>query len=570
MPPAEKKRFTRKKHDSDFPISAINFCLDFAHLISKDLDYVVFYEKPFLKLERLFLTIFQTYPQSFDYFHKTVTTWFIQKLWIKSHIIEKLGVKEDKILFLPHHLSHAASAFLPSGFKQAAILTNDGVGEWTSSVYGTGSPDRIQLVKEMNFPHSVGLLYATITAFLGFEVNEGEYKVMGMAGFGKPNYKKEIYKLFHLFDDGSIQLNLKYFDFPHSTDKMFSPLVPKILGQPRTPGSPFFTLKSGYPIYYKDQPLNKKLAKENQVYADIAASLQEITEEIILTQARHLHQETKLTRLCLAGGVGLNGVANGRIVKETPFKTLFVQPAAGDSGGAMGSALYVSRFIAKEKKSFTLTNSYLGPKFSDQEIVKALNSNHLLYKKFARKELTDFVVKKLIGGQVVGWFQDRLEWGPRALGNRSILANPRKKDMKDNINVKIKFREPFRPFAPVVIASKAHVYFDLPNVTKSQPAKFMTIVCNVRKNKQKEIPAVTHVDGTGRLQVIDRKVNPRYFDVVKRFGDKTGTYVLLNTSFNLKGEPIVNSPSDAISTFTRSGIDVLVLGNYLVEKGKIR
>ncbi len=564
---AEEERFTRIKHDSDFPERAINFCLDYAKIKKQDIDYVVFYEKPFLKLERLLLNILQTYPRSYDYFHKTVTTWFINKLWIKSHIVEKLNIKEDKILFIPHHLSHAASAFLPSGFSKAAILTNDAVGEWSTSAFGIGDGESITMLKEMCYPHSVGLLYATLTAFLGFEVNEGEFKVMGMAGFGKPNYVKEIQKIFTLFGDGSIKLNLEYFDFPNSTTRMFSDKLVSLLGKPRQPGLPFFTSETGYPSYYDQKPDNYKvLASDNQRYADLAASLQKVTEEIILTQVRYIYKETKTDNLCLAGGVALNGVANGRIVNETPIKKLFIQPAAGDSGGAMGAALFAARIIFKEKNKFTLKNCYLGPEFGNKEIITALKNHKLKFKKYQRKELLKKTVGFIEQGKVVGWFQGRLEWGPRALGNRSIIADARRPDMKDIINTKIKFREPFRPFAPVVIASKAGDYFDLPDVENSLPAKFMTIVCNIKKEKQKEIPAVTHIDKTGRLQVIDRATNPLYFDIVEKFGKETGTYVLINTSFNLKGEPIVCTPEDAISTYLRSGIDALVLGNYITEK----
>jgi carbamoyltransferase len=419
----------------------------------------------------------------------------------------------------------------------------------------------------MTFPHSLGLLYATITAYLGFEVNEGEYKVMGLAGFGKPNYVKQLKKLFSLFPDGSIQLNLKYFAYPYDTEKMFTNNLVKLLGKPRKPGLLFFTAKTAYPSYYEKKPADfKKQSLENQRYADIAASLQLLTEEIILAQVRHVHQTTGLTKLCMAGGVALNGVANGRIVKETPIKELFIQPAAGDSGGAMGAALYASHYFLKEKRNYRMQNAYLGPEFSEEEAVFALKKQNLGYKKLQDTKLTEKIVNDLKLGKVVGWFQGRLEWGPRALGNRSILADPRRKDMKDIINIKIKFREPFRPFAPVVISQKASLYFDLPDIQNSQPAKFMTIVCNVKNDKKREIPAIVHVDGTGRLQTIDRNINKKYFDVVKKFGDETGVYVLLNTSFNLKGEAIVCTPEDAVSTFLRSGIDVLVLGNLVTEK----
>lgn len=567
----EEERLTRIKHDSSYPEKSINFCLAFAKIKSSDLDAVVFYEKPFVKLERLFLSVFQAYPDSFHPFSQTVS-WLVNKLWIKTKIIEHLGITGSKIHFIPHHLSHAASCFYPSGFEKAAILTNDGVGEWTTSALGVGDKTGITLFKEMRFPHSLGLLYATVTAFLGFEVNEGEYKVMGMAGYGKPEFLPEIKKLYTLYEDGSIALNLKYFEFLKSTEKMFSQELIKLLGKPRIPGSEFFTGESGYPSYYGNVSDNfKKSAKINMKYANIASSLQKATEEIILTQARYLYKVTKLNRLCMAGGVALNGVANYRIYQETPIKEIFVQPAAGDSGGAMGAALYMSRMLEKDKP-FAIKDVYFGPSYTQDEIIAVYDKFNLKYKKYSQKDLTEFIVNALLKRKVVAWFCGRMEWGPRALGNRSILADPRSKKTKDTINIKIKFREPFRPFAPVVMLGKAKDYFDIPVPGFKTAAKYMTVVTKVLKDKQKEIPAVTHVDKTGRIQVIDRKTNPKYYEIVREFGKNTGTYVLLNTSFNLKGEPIVCSPEDAVSTFLRSGIDVLVMENTVAvkeENGKI-
>lgn len=566
---AEEERFSRKKHDSDFPKLAVQFCLEEAGIKNSQLDYVVFYEKPFVKFERILLQTLAVYPHSAQFFIHSMKEWVTKKLYIKQHIAEKLDIPSEKIQFSDHHISHAASAYYPSPFTEAAVLTLDGVGEWSVGSIGIGKDNDLQLVKELRFPHSLGLLYSTFTAFLGFEVNEGEYKVMGMAPYGKPIYEDKIKKIVSVKDDGSFQLDLSYFTFHSSPHKSFNNKFEDLFGKPRNPKKLFFTERTGYPKFWGEKPEDyKHLMNENQKYADIAASIQKVTEDIIVKICQYSAKETGMKNLCLAGGVALNGLANQRIVKETPFKNIFIQPAAGDSGGALGAALYLYHHILGNKKRVPMTHVYFGKQYTLQEIKQELKNKNIPYHEYKNdKLLFDEITKKLMEKQVIGWFQSRFEWGPRALGNRSILADPRHADMKDIVNSKIKFREPYRPFAPVVLEEHAKEYFEIDNV-KTGPAKFMNIVVPVKKEMAKKIPAVTH-EGTARLQAIDLKTNPRYYSVIKTFYEKTGVPVLLNTSFNLRGEPIVNTPADAISTFLRSGIDVLVLETFVVYKNEI-
>jgi carbamoyltransferase len=565
---AEEERFTRKKHDYNFPEQAIQFCLARGGIRAQDLNFIAFFEKPFVKFERLLFSILQTFPRSRRVFQESMMSWLTEKLWVKNLIREKLGVSEEKILFSEHHLSHAASTFFCSPFDEAAILTVDGVGEWATATYGVGKGTEITILKEIKFPHSLGLLYSAFTAFLGFEVNEGEYKVMGMAPFGKPNYLDKVYKLIHVEGDGSFQLAMDYFTFHHSTDRTFSPKFVDLFGPPRDPQAHFFTLESGYPAYYGAKPWNyAELARENAYYADVAASIQVATEETLLKMANHVYKETGLTKLCMAGGVALNSVANGRILRETPFEELYVQPSAGDGGGAMGAALWAHHTVLGHPRKFVLDHAYWGQEYSRDVIEAFLRRNNIAYQRFDDEEkLIHQVVESLETGHVVGWFQGRFEWGPRALGNRSILADPRRGDMKDIVNTKIKFREPFRPFAPSVLVEKAAEYFDLPEPARHYPARYMLYVMDVRDNKRDLLPAVTHVDGTARLQTVSSDVAPLYYRLIDHVGQATGVPVVLNTSFNLKGEPIVNTPAEAYSTFTRSGIDMLVLGNHVIEK----
>jgi len=495
-------------------------------------------------------------------------SWMVDKLWVATTLQSELGIKKDKILFSEHHLSHAASAYLCSPFDEAAILTVDGVGEWVTATYGVGRGNDIRLLKQIEFPHSLGLLYSAFTAFLGFEVNEGEYKVMGMAPYGKPRYVDKVWKLVRQNADGSFALNMDYFCFHHSTDRTYNRKFTGLFGDPRPPKMLFFTQETGFPKYFGTPPGNyAEVSRLNQHYADVAASIQAVTEELLLHMANHLHKETGLTRLCIAGGVGLNSVANSRILRETPFEELYIQPAAGDGGGALGAALWVYNSLLGKPRQFVMNHAYWGHSYGEGEIVAFLRDNNIAYRRFENEdELLDQVVHRLVQGKVVGWSQGRFEWGPRALGNRSILADPRNPEMKDIVNAKIKFREPYRPFAPSVLAEDAEKYFELPDAAKHYPARYMLYVVPVKISQQSTLPAITHVDGTGRLQTVFRDESQRYYNLIQRFGQATGVPVLLNTSFNLKGEPIVNTPENAFHTFSKSEMDALVLDNFMVEK----
>lgn len=565
---AEEERFTRKKHDYDFPQHAIDFCLRAGGIVGPDLDYVAFFEKPFVKFERLLLSCMQTFPRSRRVFQEAMVSWLGDKVWIKQLIQTRLGVPASKILFSEHHLSHAASAFFASPFDEAAILTVDGVGEWASATIGVGRGEEIRLLDELRFPHSLGLLYSAFTAFLGFEVNEGEYKVMGMAPFGAPRYVDEVRKLIRVGEDGSFELNMDYFSFHYSPDQTFSRKFVELFGPPRDPKAPFFTPASGYFSYLGDRPANyDEEARRNQHYADVAASIQDVLEDVLLKMARAAHRASGLRRLCMAGGVALNSVANGRILRETPFEEIYVQPAAGDSGGALGAALYAHHMVLGQPRKFVMEHAYWGEEHGADAIEAFLRTEGIRRERFADEDrLIDRVVDRLQAGKVIGWFQGRFEWGPRALGHRSILADPRRPEMKDLVNVKIKFREPFRPFAPSVLVERAEEYFALPDAARHYPARFMLYVVDVREPKRSVIPAVTHVDGTARLQTVREEEAPRYYRLIERFGKATGVPVVLNTSFNLKGEPIVNTPAEAVRTFSQSGMDVLVLGDCVVEK----
>ena len=552
---AEEERFTRKKHDFEFPANAIEFCLRTGGIAARDLDYVVFFEKPFVKFERLLLTSLQEFPRSYPLFREAMITWLGDKLWIKQLIQKRLGVAPEKILFSEHHLSHAASAFFCSPFDEAAILTVDGVGEWTTASLGVGRGTEIRLTKEIRFPHSLGLLYSAFTAFLGFEVNDGEYKVMGMAPFGIPRYVDKVHKVVRTHRDGSFELDMDYFSFHYSTHRTFSRKFEALFGSPRRPRADF----SG------------ELTREDQHYADIAASIQAVTEEILLAMATTLQRETGLRRLCLASGVALNSVANGRIVRETAFDEVYIQPSAGDGGGAVGAALYAHRAVLGHPRRFVMEHAFWGEVHGPDVIERFLRRESIAYTRIDDEErLIERVVDGLQRGKVVGWSQGRFEWGPRSLGNRSILADPRRAEMRDVVNTKIKFREPFRPFAPSVVLERAEEYFVLPDAARHYPARFMLYVVGVRADKQAVIPAVTHVDGTGRLQTVSGAYGSRYYKLIETFGKATGVPVLLNTSFNLRGEPIVNTPAEAFNTFHQSGMDVLVLGDYVVEKAPAR
>ena len=568
---AEEERFSRIKHDYGFPTNAIKYCLEAGGTTGPDLDYVVFFEKPFRKLDRILATVLQTYPQSWKVFRESMISWVLDKLWVASTLESQLGIKKNKVLFSEHHLSHAASAYLCSPFDESAILTVDGVGEWVTATYGIGKGNDIRLFKQMDFPHSIGLLYSAFTAFLGFEVNEGEYKVMGMAPYGEPRYVDKVWKLVHQNADGSFSLDMDYFSFHHSTEKTYSNKFEQLFGAPRPTKLHFFTEGTGFPKYFGEPPANiHEISKLNQHYADIAASIQRVTEELILGMARNLHKETGLKQLCIAGGVGLNSVANTRIMRETPFEQVFVQPAAGDGGGALGAALWAYNTLLGKPRNFRMDHAYWGRSYGASEITTFLQSNKIPYHLIENEDqMLDQVVERLMGGKVIGWYQGRFEWGPRALGHRSIIADPRNPDMKDIVNSKIKFREPYRPFAPSVLAESAEKYFELPHATSHYPARYMLYVVPVKPEAQSTLPAITHVDGTGRLQTVFKDQSPRYYKLIERFGQATGVPVILNTSFNLRGEPIVTTPANAFNTFIKSEMDTLVLDNYLIEKSSL-
>ena len=565
---AEEERFSRVKHDFSFPSQAIEFCLELGGIRGSDLDYVAFFEKPFRKLDRILMSVLQTYPKSLGVFRESMIAWMSDKLWITTRICSELNISSDRVLFAEHHISHAASAFLCSPFEDAAILTVDGVGEWVTTTCGVGRGNSIQLRQQMEFPHSIGLLYSAFTAFLGFEVNEGEYKVMGMAPYGKPRYVDKVWKLVQQNSDGSFSLDMDYFCFHRSTERTYSDKFVQLFGDPQPPGTLFFTRESGFPTCFGMPPGNcGELCELNQHYADIAASIQKVTEELLLGIARNVQASTGLTKLCMAGGVALNSVANSRILREAGFDEIYIQPASGDGGGALGAALWAYNSLLGKPRTFVLKHAYWGRANSEDEIAAFLKNANIRFRHFENEsDLLDQVVDRLTEGKVVGWSQGRFEWGPRALGNRSILADPRNPDMKDVVNAKIKFREPYRPFAPSVLAEHAETYFDFPNAAAHFPARYMQYVVPVRNGHKGTLPATTHVDGTARLQTVFRNESPRYYDLISRFGQATGVPVILNTSFNLKGEPIVNTPSDAWNSFSNSGMDALVLEKFLVDK----
>jgi carbamoyltransferase len=560
---AQEERFSRIKQDEGFPELAISFCLRKAGIQAGDLDYVVFYEKPLVKFERILQSSLQTFPKSWRTFGEAMVNWFDEKLWIKSRIQRFLDIPPSRILFVDHHMAHAASTFFSSPFEDAAILTLDGVGEWTTTAKGMASGNSISLGMEQRFPHSIGLLYSAFTAFLGFQVNEGEYKVMGMAPYGTPRYVDDIFsRIVRRGPDGSFTLDMDWFSYHYSPESSFSRKFVDLFGQPRRPESLFVTPETDPSAKPSDQAVRDSIH-----YADIAASIQKVTEELVLGMASSLLQETGAKRLCMAGGVALNSVANGRVARELGFEEIFVQPAAGDAGGALGAALYAWHVLLGKPRKLVMETAYFGEEYSEDETAEALKASGIPFERLGSEEaVTERTVDALLGGKVLGFSQGRFEWGPRALGNRSILADPRKASMKDTINGKIKFREPFRPFAPAVPEEKAEEYFDGLDLKKeSYPARFMITVVPWREKYADLAPAVNH-GGTGRLQTVRREWNPRYYDVIKAFGQATGAEVLVNTSFNLRGEPIVSSPADALRTFLNSGIDNLVLGSYWVSK----
>jgi carbamoyltransferase len=548
---AQEERYTRKKHDDRLPKSAVEQALKFAGITINDISAVGFYEKPLLKFfDRLIPTYIKVWPRGFVSYHHAMQEWIHRKMWIPQNIKKDLGYK-GPVYFVPHHESHAASAYYVSGFADAAVVTVDGVGEWATTTIGKGAGTDLKLLKEIHFPHSLGLLYSAITYYIGFKVNSAEYKVMGLAPYGEPKYMDQMRKLIDVKDDGSFQLDMSYFNYEHGL-RMTGKKIEALFGQPtRTPESPL-----------------------DQFHKDVARSLQEITEEIMLKLAAHAKKICPSDNLCLAGGVALNCVANGKILRSGLYKNIFIQPAAGDAGGALGVALCIWHRTFKGARTAKMEHVYLGNEYSNDEIEQFLKAQNLPYKTFGDTELIETVSSLLEGTNVIGWFQGRMEFGPRSLGNRSIIADARNRDNWQKVNLKIKFRESFRPFAPTVLEDKASQWFDL-NVE----SPYMLLVADTLKDKREQIPAVTHVDGTARIQTVRRDQNPRYYDLISAFEKKTGHVkdgvhvagcpVIINTSFNVRGEPIVESPKDALNCFLSTHMDYLVLGNCVLNKKDI-
>lgn len=567
-----EERFSRKKHDNSFPEQAVEFCLQQAGITAHDLDYVVFYEKPLLKFERILQSTLNTFPKSWDVWREAVVSWLKEKLWVKTAIQNGVGVDYNRIIFCDHHMSHAASAFFASPFRSAAVLTVDGVGEWTTTTLGKATSywaedadgqNVIDLFSEQRFPHSLGLLYSTFTAWLGFRVNNGEYKVMGMSPYGKPRYVDKIHKIIQVDDStGAYHLNMDYFDYHHSIDRSYSNKFLSLFGDSRHPDADFFTMTTN-----PERSAEKAAMEQNQYYADIAASIQQVTEDTLIKICHYLHDQTGENKLVMAGGVALNTKANWRLLSETPFDEIYIQPAAGDDGGALGAALWAYHILLGKPRNWVMPHAYWGKEYSSGEIVDFLRDKGLKYEAYEDRydEMIDTIATELTQENVIGHFNGRFEWGPRALGNRSILADPRSAEMKEVVNTKIKFREPFRPFAPVILRDRAAEYFDYPQVQEHEAPRYMLMVAPIKPEKQDEIQAVCH-EGTGRLQAVERETNAQYYDIVHRFGEATGVPVVLNTSFNLRGEPIVNTPQDAFNTFVNSDIDILVLGTNIVRK----
>jgi carbamoyltransferase len=538
---AEEERFNRIKHFNGFPEQAVRYCLDEAGVSIHDVDHVGFYEKPLVKFNRILETILADWPRTYRSWLKAMPLWLGHRLRIGHEIQEKLGI-EKEILYCQHHLSHAASAFLVSPFEEAAIITADGVGEWTTTSWGVGRGCQIEIKKEIRFPHSVGLLFSAVTAYLGFRVNDAEWKVMGLAPYGEPKYMDQFREIVDIKEDGSIRLNLKYFSHTYSTTRTFSRAWEQLFGQRQRSAE----------------------AELTDFHRDVACSGQRIIEEIMVKMAMHVRRETGMDYLCLAGGVGLNSVANWRMFQGAGFKDVFIQPAAGDSGGALGTAFYIYNTVLNRPRVFRMDHALWGPSYGDQQIKAALDQGEAVYEYVeGEDELVERTARMIADGKVVGWFQGRLEFGPRALGSRSLLADPRDPRMKDIINAKIKFREAFRPFAPAVLKEHAHEYFDMP---RGMDAPFMLLVPKVREEKCSVIPAVTHRDGTGRVQTVTEETNPRYYRLIQAFGRLTGVPVVINTSFNVRGEPIVCTPRDAYHTFVHTGIDALVMGNFVITE----
>ena len=569
---AQEERFTRVKHDSNYPHNAVEFVLNFANLKLSEVDQIIFFEKPFLKFERLLETYVAFAPKGFVSFAKAMPLWIKEKLFQKNLIQNKLkihdeqyDIKKDNIYFSDHHLSHAASAFFPSPFNEAIIITADGVGEWATTTVAVGKNNKLEIKKEIHFPHSLGLLYSAFTYYTGFKVNSGEYKLMGLAPYGKPNYVNEILKIIDIKDDGTFRLDQSYFNYATGltmTNKKFNDL-------------------------FGQKPRDPKFDKLTQFHMDIASSIQKVTEEIMLKLSKSVQKEYGLKNLCLAGGVALNCVANGKILKEKIFENIWVQPAAGDAGGALGAALALWHIDQNNPRVINenddMSGSYLGPEYSEDEIKKHLQRMGAEFETLNEEEIINRTSKDLSEGNAVGWFQGRMEFGPRALGGRSILGDPRSPSMQKNLNLKVKYRESFRPFAPSILSDDLNDWFEMESVSP-----YMLMVADVRKEKcipmseedeklfgieklnvkRSSVPAITHVDYSARIQTVHKNTNPKYYKLISKFKEITGCPILVNTSFNVRGEPIVNTPEDAFNCFMGTDLDKLIIGNCYLDKKK--
>ncbi|MBI5367317.1 MAG: carbamoyltransferase [Planctomycetes bacterium] len=536
---AEEERFTRRKHDDELPENAVRWCLQEAGVTGREVDYTVFYEKPLVKFNRILESVLAQWPFTLSPWTRSVPVWLRKKLHVAAAIQDLLGISKE-IYYSTHHLSHAASTFYVSGFDEAAVLTADGVGEWTTTAWGIGRGTELTLSQELRFPHSVGLLFSALTSYLGFQVNDAEWKVMGLAPYGRPLYVDRLWQVVDLKPDGSLRLDMKYFDFLRSSRRTVNARWEALLGRPTRPPE----------------------GEIEEFHRDVARSGQAVVEEILVRMARHVQRATGLRNLCLAGGVALNCVANWRIRQECGFDNVFIQPAAGDSGGALGAALYLYHAVLRQPRRQVMDHALFGPAFSHAEIVATLHAHGAAYATADDDEdLVRRTARYIAEGKVVGWFQGRMEFGPRALGSRSLLADPRSAAMKDTINAKVKYREAFRPFAPAVLKEHAHEWFDMP---AGMDAPFMLLVPQVRPERRSQIPAVTHADGSARVQTVTAQTNPLFHGVLREFGRLTGVPVVLNTSFNVRGEPIVCTPQDAWKTFVHTGIDVLIMGRCIV------
>ena len=566
---AQEERFTRIKHDANYPLNAVNYILKDSKINLNDLDHIIFFEKPFLKFERLLETYLAFAPRGFKSFSMSMPIWLSEKLFQKKFLFDKLKQHDEnfddinKIKFSEHHYSHAASAFFPSPFKEAIVLTLDGVGEWATSTVAIGKENKLKILKEMHFPHSLGLLYSAFTYYTGFKVNSGEYKLMGLAPYGQPKYKKIILdNLIDLKQDGSFRLNMKYFNFATGltmTNEKFSNLFGK-------------------------QVRNSKTDNLEEFHMDIASSIQEVTEEIVLKLAKNISEEYKIKNLCLAGGVALNCVANGKILKDKVFENIWIQPAAGDAGGSIGAALaYWYRELNNSRKVYIdqMKGSFLGPSYHNDEIENTLRKLNANFQKHSDEEVATITAKELANNSIVGWFQGRMEFGPRALGGRSILANPKSDKTQKELNLKIKFRESFRPFAPSILKEDLSDWFEI-----NSESPYMLLVADVKKEKQvrmteqedklfgidklnikrSEIPAVTHVDYSARIQTVDKMTNSKYYNLINEFKKITNCPILVNTSFNVRGEPIVCTVEDAYRCFMGTNLDILVIENFIMYK----